>query len=384
MARIRTVKPEFWSDEKLSRESDCTRLLFLALLSMADDFGRLLDNEKQIEAFVFPEEERSRDTHESLARLCTLRIIRRGSAANGQRVIEIVNWTRHQRVDKASRRGALPEIVSGQALTQARASPPRAPRASLARVSREDLEAERDLDLEKERERERGLTNDADADGEGASTGDRSNTEGARDPLSADPPPSLREFLLRYYATASAERRADVERQLLQVLSPQGCVVSKASKARAYASRATLEAALLACLAPGAVRVPDRAIVILLKKLVSGPANELLPPGLQGREPAQPPARRSGGLSSIGDSIPNLALVRGQDDASQATAALSEQQLDAWIASDPDRLSERDRRVSECLESWPPEMRPRMQRSAQLQVAREMHARHGSLEVGVA
>lgn len=39
MARIRSIKPEFWTDGKVSRLSDSSALLFIALWNYADDFG---------------------------------------------------------------------------------------------------------------------------------------------------------------------------------------------------------------------------------------------------------------------------------------------------------------------------------------------------------
>ena len=110
MARIRTIKPEFFSDEKLSLLDPLTRLTFLGLVSMADDYGRVLDNTKIIEAYVFPN---SSDTvREALANLSRISRIRRGKASNGQSVIEIVNWDRHQKVDKPNPKSALPKIAS--------------------------------------------------------------------------------------------------------------------------------------------------------------------------------------------------------------------------------------------------------------------------------
>jgi len=38
--RIRTIKPEFWGSESIGRLSRDSRLLFIALLSFADDSGR--------------------------------------------------------------------------------------------------------------------------------------------------------------------------------------------------------------------------------------------------------------------------------------------------------------------------------------------------------
>lgn len=109
MARIRTIKPEFWADEKLAPLDPQTRLVFLGLISMADDCGRVLDNLKHIDAFIFPETEHS--ARESLATLSRLSRVTRGKTASGQAVIQITNWTRHQRVDRPSIRGSLPQLV---------------------------------------------------------------------------------------------------------------------------------------------------------------------------------------------------------------------------------------------------------------------------------
>lgn len=109
MARIRTIKPEFWADEKLSHLGAMDRLVFLGLISMADDYGRLHDNVKIIDAFVFPNTD---DTvRESLANLSRMNRIRRGKSSQGMPVIEIVNWDKHQKVDKPQPKLALPPIA---------------------------------------------------------------------------------------------------------------------------------------------------------------------------------------------------------------------------------------------------------------------------------
>lgn len=109
MPRIRTIKPEFWADEKLAPLDPIDRLVFLGLISMADDFGRLHDNVKVIDAFIFPE--CSRTSRESVANLSRMGRIRRGKSSSGKRIIEIANWEKHQRVDKPQKATALPEIA---------------------------------------------------------------------------------------------------------------------------------------------------------------------------------------------------------------------------------------------------------------------------------
>lgn len=109
MARIRTIKPEFWQDEKLAPLDPLTRLVFLGLISMADDAGRVLDSVKAIDGFLFPLSNDS--AHEPLMTLSRIGRIRRGRTASGQQVIQLVNWERHQRVQHPQLAAALPEIV---------------------------------------------------------------------------------------------------------------------------------------------------------------------------------------------------------------------------------------------------------------------------------
>lgn len=88
-------------------------------------------------------------------------------------------------------------------------------------------------------------------------------------------------FLDRHYYAASAKRRDDVNRQIAETVSPRGCVVRREPRQVAHATLATLERAIEACEASGAVTVPDRAIVVLLRKLVSGACNQVAPPGTE-------------------------------------------------------------------------------------------------------
>lgn len=57
MARIRTVKPEFWGHPKTARISRDARLLFLGLFNESDDEGRQLGSPKKIAGVVFPNDD---------------------------------------------------------------------------------------------------------------------------------------------------------------------------------------------------------------------------------------------------------------------------------------------------------------------------------------
>lgn len=101
MARIRTIKPEFWGDEKMSRLDPITRLVYLGLISLADDAGRLLDNVKTLDGLLFPN---TNDTcREALDTLARLSRITRYRVASGQSLIQIARWKDHQQVDRPSK-----------------------------------------------------------------------------------------------------------------------------------------------------------------------------------------------------------------------------------------------------------------------------------------
>lgn len=97
MARIRSIKPEFWQDEKLSHLSPIDRLVFFGLISQADDAGRLVDSVRLINGLLFPNTDDS--CEEALETLASLGRIIRYEGPSGQRLLQITNWHRHQRID---------------------------------------------------------------------------------------------------------------------------------------------------------------------------------------------------------------------------------------------------------------------------------------------
>lgn len=157
MPRIRSIKPEFWSDEKLARLSPITRLVFLGLIGQADDAGRLLDNTKVIDAFIFPET--SETSRGSIDELSALGRIQRGLTESGQRIIQITSWKRHQKIEKPNLAAALPEIHVLEVVAEIRGdigdSSGKAPRL-LPGSSVTDLDLDRDLDRDQDLEQEQG------------------------------------------------------------------------------------------------------------------------------------------------------------------------------------------------------------------------------------
>lgn len=98
--RIRTIKPELFSDERVGDLSHGARLLFIGLITMADDEGRLRELPTAINGHVFPYDEVSPGR---LGRWLG-EIERSGMVvryqADGKRYIAFRHWSRHQRVDR--------------------------------------------------------------------------------------------------------------------------------------------------------------------------------------------------------------------------------------------------------------------------------------------
>ena len=57
MARTRSIKPEFWSDEKLARLSRDARLTFVGLWSVSDDYGVAKGHPAWLRSQLFPYDE---------------------------------------------------------------------------------------------------------------------------------------------------------------------------------------------------------------------------------------------------------------------------------------------------------------------------------------
>lgn len=115
MARIRTIKPEFWTDEKLVLCTRDARLFFIGLLNFADDEGRLEDSPRRLKMQVFPGDDLTAgDIDGFLNELVQQRIICR-YVAEGRCCISISGFSKHQRV-KHPTPSRLPACSEGDAL----------------------------------------------------------------------------------------------------------------------------------------------------------------------------------------------------------------------------------------------------------------------------
>jgi hypothetical protein len=95
MARIRTIKPEFFKNEQLADLPMTARLLFIGLWTLSDKEGRLDDRPKRIKAELFPYD--NLDCDKELTRLQSSGFIYRYEVGE-MKVIQVINFTTHQRI----------------------------------------------------------------------------------------------------------------------------------------------------------------------------------------------------------------------------------------------------------------------------------------------
>ena len=104
MARIRTVKPEFWSDEKVAQLSEGCMAFFIGLWNFCDDEGKCENNARQLSLRmpVF----RTKDILTWLSRLSELGLIR---FSHDSQWLLVTNWN-HQKID----RPRLPKVKAAE------------------------------------------------------------------------------------------------------------------------------------------------------------------------------------------------------------------------------------------------------------------------------
>jgi len=129
MPRIRTIKPSFFKSEDVSVLPFRARLTWVGLWTHCDDQGRTKDNARLIKGDVWPLDEVSlKDIEEDLETLAGHgRIVR--YQVNGQRYLEITNWSDHQRIQKPTPSRIPPSRVGPKEATPVDSSSEPAPQS---------------------------------------------------------------------------------------------------------------------------------------------------------------------------------------------------------------------------------------------------------------
>jgi len=99
MARIRTIKPEFWTDERLTECSLSARLMFIGMWNFADDNGNMGYSAKRIKMQVFPAD--NIETQPLIEELLTHGMLTEYSV-NGEKFLNIKGFGKHQVINRPS------------------------------------------------------------------------------------------------------------------------------------------------------------------------------------------------------------------------------------------------------------------------------------------
>ncbi|MFC1707176.1 hypothetical protein ACFL59_10235 [Planctomycetota bacterium] len=103
MARKRMISPSLWTDDSLIECSRDERLLFIGLISNADDEGRMPASPRSVKCCVFPGDDdlSLEDVDAWLGRLDNAGVIRLYEHS-GKRYLYLHRWEAHQSIRKPS------------------------------------------------------------------------------------------------------------------------------------------------------------------------------------------------------------------------------------------------------------------------------------------
>ena len=100
MARRRMIDPNFWQSEDISRLSPFARLLFIGMISNADDEGRGRANINYLKSTIFPYDDiRVAEVDKALSEISHNTSVVVYEVAHS-RYYAFTNWKKWQRVDK--------------------------------------------------------------------------------------------------------------------------------------------------------------------------------------------------------------------------------------------------------------------------------------------
>lgn len=122
MARIRTVKPEFWTSEQVVECCRDARLLFIGIWNFCDDGGVHPLSAKRLRMQIFPADD---DITSQIILGLIDDLVRNGLVelyeVNGVRYLHATGWDKHQRIEKPNYRYPKP---SAPGATQIRSTRP--------------------------------------------------------------------------------------------------------------------------------------------------------------------------------------------------------------------------------------------------------------------
>lgn len=100
MARIRSVKPEFWTDPEVVALPMAARLFFIGSWNHADDYGVLKDDPDRLKLQILPADDVN--PHDLIDELVKRDLLLRRTAPDGTPLLVIRTFCAHQKIDRRS------------------------------------------------------------------------------------------------------------------------------------------------------------------------------------------------------------------------------------------------------------------------------------------
>jgi len=153
MARSRIVRPEFWSDEKISSLSLLARLIYIGMWNFSDDFGVVKGSPVWLKSQIFPYDKiqtpliiRTLNELQTLGRIISF-------SSNGEQFFYLPYFRRHQVINRPSKtRNPEPPPDILDRLNEHSMSTQRA--LNDETETEIEIETETEIEIEKKRKRE--------------------------------------------------------------------------------------------------------------------------------------------------------------------------------------------------------------------------------------
>lgn len=100
MPRIRTIKPKFWDDTKLSKVSRDARLLYIGMWNFCDDLGVLIGEPVWIKSKIFPYDTLSQEQFNIFLNELVIEKFIISIKNRGDNYIYVPKFNRHQKINK--------------------------------------------------------------------------------------------------------------------------------------------------------------------------------------------------------------------------------------------------------------------------------------------
>ena len=114
MARIRSIKPEFWTSEQIAECSPNARLLFIGMWSFCDDYGVHPASYARLKMEVFPADAISTDDVRRMVAELTANGLLKDYEVDGTRYWYVTGWDKHQKPDTKTGKYPRPDGSVGQ------------------------------------------------------------------------------------------------------------------------------------------------------------------------------------------------------------------------------------------------------------------------------